>query len=326
MLNYSLGARSRRHIQIVDTTLEDVYARLVGEETKLKIAFLREPEDLLPEEKTEDFLEVLEHAKVSDTDYLTTLDTLEREGRDDEIELAKLERQLRDRVRAQLGLPPRPARTDISRTEHVRWLDIDPGLELPQKSAKQVRENHYLQTLKYPDELERVIDKIASQARLAEQEMGVSTLFLAFGFLEWYESDDAGKQAYAPLLLLPVSLDSEKVRGGEVYYLSAREGGAEANLSLQKLLEQDYKRHLEAMAYPQLAGAWPFCLRPVRHVRGLSLMPDSLPGLTSILPPLDIGRRFYSVTRCSCRLVSSWIFRRSHRTARRAISGRSGDR
>src|SRR5665213_1677442 len=61
MLNYSLGARSRRHIQIVDTTLEDVYARLVGEESKLKIAFLPEPEDLLPEEKTEDFLAALEH-------------------------------------------------------------------------------------------------------------------------------------------------------------------------------------------------------------------------------------------------------------------------
>lgn len=244
MLNYSLGARSRRHLQIVDNVLEDVYGKLVGEEAKLRISFLPEPEDLLPEEKTEDFLAALEYAKASDIDYLTKLDALEREGRDDEIELAGPERQLRDRVRAQLGLPPRPARADINRAEHARSLGIDPGLELPRKSSKQTRENQSVQTLKYPDELERVIDKIASQARLAEQEMGVSTLFLAFGFLEWYESDDSDKQAYAPLLLLPVSLDSEKVRGKEVYYLSAREGGAEANLSLQKLLEQDYKRDL----------------------------------------------------------------------------------
>jgi very-short-patch-repair endonuclease len=244
MLNYSLGARSRRHIQIVDTIFEDVYDKLVGEETKLRIISLPEPEDLLPEEKTEDFLAALEHAKVSEIDYLTRLDALEREGRDDEIELARLERQLRDRVRAQLGLPRRLARADVNRAEHARSLGIDPGLELPQKGSRQTRERHLVQTLKYPDELEHVIDRVLSQARLAEQEMGVSTLFLAFGFLEWYESDDSDKQAYAPLLLLPVSINSEKVRGKEVYYLSAREGGAEANLSLQKLLEQHYNREL----------------------------------------------------------------------------------
>lgn len=244
MLNYNLGARSRRHIQIVDTIFQDVYDKLVCEETKLQIAFLPEPEDFLPEEKTEDFLAALEHAKVSDIDYLTRLDALEREGRDDEIELARLERQLRDRVRARLGLPRRLARADVNRAEHARSLGIDPGLELPQKGSRQTPERHLVQTLKYPDELEHVIDRIVSQARLAEQEMGVSTLFLAFGFLEWYEADDSDKQAYAPLLLLPVSIDSEKVRGKDVYYLSAREGGAEANLSLQKLLEKDYKREL----------------------------------------------------------------------------------
>lgn len=117
-------------------------------------------------------------------------------------------------------------------------------MELKPRRPNGSRESHSLQTLKYPDELERVADKILGQAHLAEQEMGVSTLFLAFGFLEWYEADDSQKQAYAPLLLLPVKIDTEKVRGKEVYYLSAREGAAEANLSLQKLLEQNYNRAL----------------------------------------------------------------------------------
>jgi hypothetical protein len=74
--------------------------------------------------------------------------------------------------------------------------------------------------------------------------MGVSTLFLAFGFLEWYEADDSNKKAYAPLLLLPVNIESGKVRGKDIYYLSAREGAAEANLSLQKLFEERYNREL----------------------------------------------------------------------------------
>jgi len=245
MLNYSLGTRSQRYLQIVDDVFEDVYGKLVSEETRIRISFLPEPDGLPQEEKTEDFLGALEHAKVSDIDYLTKLDVLEREGRDDEIELARLDLQLRLKVRAQLGLPPRSNRADINRTDHARSLGIDPGLELQSRRQGSARTRHTLQTLKYPDELERVAGKIAGQARLAEQEMGISTLFLVFGFLEWYESDDSDKKAYAPLLLLPVKLESEKFRGKEVYYLSAREGAAEANLSLQKLLEQNYNRELE---------------------------------------------------------------------------------
>jgi RecA/RadA recombinase len=74
--------------------------------------------------------------------------------------------------------------------------------------------------------------------------MGLSTLFLGFGFLEWYESDDSETKAFAPLLLLPVRLEAEKVRGHEVFYLTAREAAAETNLSLQKLLEKNFNRKL----------------------------------------------------------------------------------
>ena len=205
MLNYSLGVRSQRYLQVIDDVLEDVYARLAGDEARLKISSLPEPDDLPLEEKTEDFLAALEHAKVSDIDYVTKLDALETEGRDDEIELARLERQLRDRVRVQLGLPPRATRAEVNRTEHARSLGIDPGLELKPRRPSGSRESHSLQTLKYPDELERVADKILGQARLAEQEMGVSTLFLAFGFLEWYEADDFRKAS----LCAPVTASSK---------------------------------------------------------------------------------------------------------------------
>jgi hypothetical protein len=165
MLNYSLGVRSQRYLQIVDDTLEDVYVRLASEEARLRISFLPEPDDLPVEEKTEDFLAALEHAKVSDIDFATKLDALETEGRDDEIELARLERQLRDRVRAQLGLPPRATRAEVNRTEHARSFGIDPGLELQAKRPDGARVSLALQTLKYPDELERVADKILGQAR-----------------------------------------------------------------------------------------------------------------------------------------------------------------
>ena len=100
-----------------------------------------------------------------------------------------------------------------------------------------------LQTLKFPDELDRIMGKIVADAKLAEQEMGISTLFLSFGFLEWYESDASDKKAFAPLLLLPVTVDVKKQYGKNTYSLSASEGSAESNLSLQKLLETNVAFH-----------------------------------------------------------------------------------
>jgi hypothetical protein len=244
MLNYRFGARSRRHLQVVDEVLEEVYRNLVGEDAALKIAFLQEPDDIPPEEKTEDFISALEHAKVSDIEYLTKLEELEQAGRDDDTALAAIERELRTKVRAQLGLPLRPRRTDINRADHARSLEIDPSPELQPERSKPSHDDHSLQTLKYPDELESVMEKISNDARLAEQEMGVSTLFLAFGFLEWYEDDNSDKKAYAPLLLLPVKVERQKMRGKDVYYLSVREGAGEVNLSLQKLLEERFNREL----------------------------------------------------------------------------------
>src|SRR6266581_3424832 len=84
MLNYSLGARSKRHLQIVDEVLEEIYRKLVSEEAVLRIEPLEEPEDIPPEEKTEEFIAAFEHAKVSNLEYLTRLQALESAGRDDE--------------------------------------------------------------------------------------------------------------------------------------------------------------------------------------------------------------------------------------------------
>lgn len=244
MLNYSLGARSKRHLQIVDEVMEEVYRKLAGEDAALRIDPLEEPEDTPPEEKTEEFIAALEHAKVSNLEYLTKLQALESSGRDDELALGKLDRELRDHIRSEFDLPPRPKKTEINRVEHARRTNIDPNPELGRIKAKPSHSDAALQTLKFPDELERVLEKVVADARLSEQEMGLSTLFLSFGFLEWYESDNSDKKAFAPLLLLPVALEVKKAYGRNSFYLSATESSAESNLSLQKLLETEFHRKL----------------------------------------------------------------------------------
>jgi len=63
-----------------------------------------------------------------------------------------------------------------------------------------------IQTLYYAEDLEAVIRKIDQAARTAIEESGTNMLYLVFGFLEWYESNDSDTPMLAPLLIIPVSL------------------------------------------------------------------------------------------------------------------------
>ena len=54
---------------------------------------------------------------------------------------------------------------------------------------------------------------IYRDAREIEEEQGVNVLFLALGFLLWYESESSEVKRYAPLVLLPVDLQRDSSRG-----------------------------------------------------------------------------------------------------------------
>ena len=76
-------------------------------------------------------------------------------------------------------------------------------------------------------------------ARLAQQEMGLSTLFIAFGFLEWRQSEDSEKSHFAPLLLLPVIISARTEKGKKIYSVKATSEEPEINVTLAKHLERE---------------------------------------------------------------------------------------
>ena len=63
MLNYSLWARSKRHLQVVDEVLDEIYKKLVEEEASLRILPLTSRPTSRPEEKSEDFIAALQQAR-----------------------------------------------------------------------------------------------------------------------------------------------------------------------------------------------------------------------------------------------------------------------
>ncbi len=103
------------------------------------------------------------------------------------------------------------------------------------------------QALAMPDVLERQLAKIRDTARTVAEETGVSTLHLACGFLEWFESDASDRPLTSPLLLLRVDIDRRIVRSRYQYSVSAVGDEPEVNLTLSERLSRDFHLKLPAL-------------------------------------------------------------------------------
>ena len=79
--------------------------------------------------------------------------------------------------------------------------------------------------------------KIHSEAETYIQEQGVNVLFLALGFLHWYEADASDKLRKAPLLLVPVEL---KRGSRDSFHLEYTGDDLIQNLSLAARIKTDF--------------------------------------------------------------------------------------
>lgn len=95
-----------------------------------------------------------------------------------------------------------------------------------------------LHTTLAPEELDRRLQALLDDSATLMQEQGVNVLYLALGFLKWFEIDVPETPRYAPLLLVPVVL--EKGRSGKRYSLSWNDGEIETNLTLKVRLKSDF--------------------------------------------------------------------------------------
>lgn len=95
-----------------------------------------------------------------------------------------------------------------------------------------------LQTALTSERLQKKLLGLYYTARTSQEEQGVNILYLALGFLKWYESESSDQEYYAPLILVPVSLDRQSAR--ERFKLRYLEEDISTNLSLQELLKADH--------------------------------------------------------------------------------------
>lgn len=121
--------------------------------------------------------------------------------------------------------------------------DEDLGeLTLAHDGERDLDESRYtdnqLDTRLGPDALQKKLLKIAREAQTAEEESGVNVLYLAMGFLTWYEDKSSSLPREAPLVLLPVEL-CRNARTS-TYDIRARDEDVLTNLPLQQRLKDDF--------------------------------------------------------------------------------------
>ncbi len=101
-----------------------------------------------------------------------------------------------------------------------------------------------------PQLLEKRVKALYDKARKNMEESGSNTLNLACGFLKWKPRERDGRELYAPLLLLPVTLKRPSVRAS--FKLGSAGDEPSINLTLLELLKTEY-----SLRIPELEGELP---------------------------------------------------------------------
>lgn len=96
----------------------------------------------------------------------------------------------------------------------------------------------YLETPLNQDNLQKRLLKMARDARTAEEEQGVNILYLAIGFLSWFEDAKSQIKREAPLILLPVELVRNERTS--TYDVKCRDDDIVTNLPLHERLKGDF--------------------------------------------------------------------------------------
>lgn len=236
LLNFKFKENDRKQIRIINDSPDRIYKRL-NDGRKLVLETLPEPDGTPPDENSEQFQRMLIEMRSTDEQYQSAIDNNDESPENSQA----IERLLRDKVRAKLKLP-KLIGSKISPTpqQQAQGLGINPAYDLPSSVTDGMSSNLILQTLLFPKEFERKASGLLTGARTSIQETGRNTLYLAFGMLEWFESESSDVRFISPLLLYPVSIERESVRGQYRYFIKAHEDEVEVNPCLRERLRRDF--------------------------------------------------------------------------------------
>ena len=108
----------------------------------------------------------------------------------------------------------------------------DPIIDLVKSELKQRRMRAYLTD----EALRRSLTYLYRSSRLALEENGANTLYLALGLLKWLETPNSTRPRFAPILLLPIEIVRKSAAKG--YVIRSRDEETMLNITLLEMLRQ----------------------------------------------------------------------------------------
>ena len=245
LLNCPHGPSVTAQVRVVDELPDAVFQRMEAGDGYTFLP-LPEPREAPDDEDSDEFHETLKEHKARSATYqaaLSQISTL----KDNDAALEQLEREARNYVRLSLNMGIWQPERGLGREELCRRHDINPSFELPLLDQSEAASRHHdnaLQTLLNDDELSARLRLLRDRARSSISQTGVATLFAAFGFLEWFESDDSDRPHHAPLILVPAELERQLQKGRYHYTFRSTEEDVTANVSLAVYLRQKFSLEL----------------------------------------------------------------------------------
>jgi hypothetical protein len=133
----------------------------------------------------------------------------------------------------------------IGQSKAYGFLSEDDDDRLLENAAGTPRRMVHLRTALARETLDRGLLKLYREARTFEEEQGVNILFIAFGLLKWFDDPRSEEPSWAPLVLVPVTL--ERKQGRDLFLLKGRDDDLIVNVSLREKL-----RALAGIDIPEL--------------------------------------------------------------------------
>lgn len=240
LISFKHGGRGALHLRFVDERPDLLFEAL--QEGTVGFEPLPDEEVTPKDETTPTFAIAYERARLTDPAFLAATEKLGDDERDARA-WQTAERALRAEVRRQLGLPA----LEYGKTLDVKALALahgfDPSYDLKASDDDDVADHHLdgmLRVLLTRKELDKRLKGIWDRYRTHARETGLHTLFLALGFVQWYEDDASDVALHAPLLLLPVALDRRVVRARYEYTLGGHDEGLQVNVALAEKMRQHF--------------------------------------------------------------------------------------
>jgi very-short-patch-repair endonuclease len=239
LVNFNHSETGTGFLRVIDEIPDELYASFL--EQKLKFRPLPDVDSEPPDENTIEFQTRLSELKATDEDYRKAISNEELRSRDPteyETSVLNAERELRNRIRSEFGLPTLQTASKINLREHAKLFGFIPTFDLSYEKSETERQEFNVQTLELPPRLDRKLRNIYQRYSTTKRESGINTLKLAFGFLDWTESESSDRFLHSPLLLLPVDVEKIKTPEGHEYIFTAEDPRAVANETIRERFKE----------------------------------------------------------------------------------------